>query len=132
MIDTPDPYGLGLDAAESRLMDYNPLWPRAFAEEAAQISAKCSSPGRRRWVAQPSPTTFFSRWSSARSSTDTGWACSIGSPRPLPLPSGSAVYAAQVLLSTLWLRRFQFGPMEWLWRALMYGRPPELRRLPTL
>ncbi len=39
MIDTPDPYALGLDAAESRLMDYNPLWPRAFAEEAAQISA---------------------------------------------------------------------------------------------
>lgn len=55
--------------------------------------------------------------------------------RLAPTPTfalGLGVYAAQVLLSTLWLRRFQFGPMEWLWRALMYGRPPELRRLPTL
>ena len=41
---------------------------------------------------------------------------------------GLGVYAAQVLVSTLWLRRFQFGPMEWLWRALMYGRRPPLRR----
>ncbi|WP_297696320.1 DUF418 domain-containing protein, partial [Phenylobacterium sp.] len=55
--------------------------------------------------------------------------------RLAPTPTfalGLGVYAAQVLLSTLWLRRFQFGPMEWLWRALMYGRPRELRRLPTL
>jgi uncharacterized protein len=40
---------------------------------------------------------------------------------------GLAVYLAQVLASTLWLRRFQFGPMEWLWRGLMYGHRPPLR-----
>jgi uncharacterized protein len=44
---------------------------------------------------------------------------------------GVAVYAAQVFVSTLWLRQFQFGPMEWLWRALMYGRRPALRRPQT-
>ncbi len=32
------------------------------------------------------------------------------------------VYALQVLVSTWWLRRFRFGPMEWLWRSLTYWR----------
>jgi uncharacterized protein len=35
------------------------------------------------------------------------------------------IYAVQVLLSALWLRRFRYGPLEWLWRALTYmQRPP--------
>jgi uncharacterized protein len=41
---------------------------------------------------------------------------------------GVAVYAIQAVVSALWLRHFQFGPLEWLWRALMYGRRPPLRR----
>lgn len=41
-----------------------------------------------------------------------------------------AVYAAQAILSTFWLRRFRYGPLEWLWRSLMYGeRQPWRRRL---
>ena len=33
------------------------------------------------------------------------------------------------LVSPLWLRAFQFGPLEWLWRTLTYGaRQPFLRR----
>jgi uncharacterized protein len=36
---------------------------------------------------------------------------------------GVAVYIAQVIGSALWLRRFRFGPLEWLWRSLMYGHP---------
>src|SRR3546814_991507 len=32
-----------------------------------------------------------------------------------------AVFAAQLLLSALWLSRYRFGPMEWLWRWLTYG-----------
>jgi uncharacterized protein len=27
-----------------------------------------------------------------------------------------------LLWSALWLRRFQFGPAEWLWRSLTYGK----------
>jgi uncharacterized protein len=34
---------------------------------------------------------------------------------------GIVVYVAQVLISRCWLKRFRFGPMEWLWRTLMYG-----------
>jgi len=34
---------------------------------------------------------------------------------------GIAVYVGQIFLSHWWLKRFRFGPMEWLWRTLMYG-----------
>ena len=37
------------------------------------------------------------------------------------LAIGIAVYVAQVLFSAWWLRRFRYGPVEWLWRTLMYG-----------
>ena len=38
------------------------------------------------------------------------------------------VYAAQAVVSHLWLRAFHYGPMEWLWRTLTYGRAPRRRR----
>lgn len=53
--------------------------------------------------------------------------------RLAPAPAfvlGVAIYAAQALVSAVWLRHFQFGPLEWLWRALMYGHRPPLRRAP--
>jgi uncharacterized protein len=34
---------------------------------------------------------------------------------------GIAVYVVQVLISLWWLKQFRFGPIEWLWRTLMYG-----------
>ena len=37
------------------------------------------------------------------------------------------IFSLQVGLSTLWLRRFRFGPLEWLWRSLSYGRLQPLR-----
>ncbi len=39
-----------------------------------------------------------------------------------------AIYAGLVILANLWLRFFQFGPMEWLWRMLTYLRPQPLAR----
>jgi uncharacterized protein len=40
-----------------------------------------------------------------------------------------AVYAAGVAISAWWLRRYRYGPVEWLWRSLMYGswQPMALR-----
>lgn len=32
------------------------------------------------------------------------------------------VIAPQMFLSTLWLRKFRYGPLEWLWRSLTYGK----------
>jgi uncharacterized protein len=37
------------------------------------------------------------------------------------------VWAFQVPASVLWLRRFQFGPAEWLWRSMTYGRRQPMR-----
>jgi uncharacterized protein len=37
------------------------------------------------------------------------------------------LFAVQMVLSTWWLRRFRFGPVEWLWRTLTYGRAPAMR-----
>ncbi len=31
-----------------------------------------------------------------------------------------AIWAAQLVWSPIWLRRFRFGPMEWCWRSLTY------------
>ena len=35
--------------------------------------------------------------------------------------------AAMVLLSNLWLARFRYGPLEWLWRMASYARREPLR-----
>ena len=43
-----------------------------------------------------------------------------------------AGFVAQVALSRLWLSRFAFGPLEWAWRALTYGRRPRFRRAAAL
>lgn len=32
------------------------------------------------------------------------------------------LFVVQAVASALWLRRFHFGPLEWLWRTLTYGR----------
>jgi uncharacterized protein len=37
------------------------------------------------------------------------------------------LFAAQVGLSNLWLKHYRFGPMEWLWRGMTYGKFPSMR-----
>ncbi len=39
-----------------------------------------------------------------------------------------AIMAAQVLLANAWLRLFETGPLEWLWRSLVEGRVLPFRR----
>lgn len=41
---------------------------------------------------------------------------------------GVAVYALQAAASAAWLRRWRFGPLEWLWRTLTYGRMQPMAR----
>tara|TARA_R110002072_G_scaffold148743_10_gene296295 strand:+ start:581 stop:1768 length:1188 start_codon:yes stop_codon:yes gene_type:complete len=38
------------------------------------------------------------------------------------------VWALQLIWSPLWLHRFRFGPFEWAWRSLTYGRLQPLLR----
>lgn len=38
------------------------------------------------------------------------------------------IWAAQLAFSMWWLEQFRFGPLEWGWRSLTYGRLQPLRR----
>ncbi len=40
-----------------------------------------------------------------------------------------AIWAIQIPVSVLWLRRFRYGPLEWLWRTLSYGQRQAMRRV---
>jgi uncharacterized protein len=53
---------------------------------------------------------------------------SIGAARALAI--GLAVYIAQVFFSVWWLGRYRYGPLEWLWRTLMYGTPQPMSLAP--
>jgi uncharacterized protein len=44
--------------------------------------------------------------------------------------AAGAILTAQWLFSTLWLRRYRQGPLEWLWRWATWARRPPLRRGP--
>ena len=43
----------------------------------------------------------------------------------------AGVWAVQLIVSPLWLRRFRFGPVEWLWRSLTYRARQPMRRSPS-
>ena len=45
----------------------------------------------------------------------------IGASRAMGI--AAAIIAVQLPLSAWWLSRFRFGPVEWVWRRLTYGRP---------
>jgi uncharacterized protein len=32
-----------------------------------------------------------------------------------------AIFMFQVWMSTIWLKKFQYGPIEWVWRKMTYG-----------
>jgi uncharacterized protein len=39
------------------------------------------------------------------------------------------VIAAELIAANLWLRRFDNGPMEWLWKSLAYQRREPFRKV---
>jgi uncharacterized protein len=39
---------------------------------------------------------------------------------------GLVLYGLQISGSNLWLRHFRYGPFEWIWRSLTYGRMPRI------
>ncbi len=43
------------------------------------------------------------------------------------LMSVFAIFPLMVIASSWWIARFQFGPIEWLWRTLTYGQMQSLR-----
>jgi uncharacterized protein len=41
-----------------------------------------------------------------------------------------AIYTFELFLSRFWMRRFRFGPVEWLWRSLTYWKMQPMRLTP--
>ncbi len=41
------------------------------------------------------------------------------------------IWAFQLIISPIWLRHFHFGPLEWLWRSLVYLKKQPFRRAPA-
>jgi len=41
----------------------------------------------------------------------------------------ATVFLWQVLFSTFWLRYFRFGPIEWIWRQMTYGKWISIRKI---
>jgi uncharacterized protein len=41
------------------------------------------------------------------------------------------VWIIQIILTGLWMNRYQFGPAEWLWRSLTYWKIQPLRKNAT-
>jgi len=39
----------------------------------------------------------------------------------------AAIWLVELVWSPLWLARFRFGPMEWLWRSLTYWKPQPMK-----
>lgn len=40
------------------------------------------------------------------------------------------IFGFQITVSSWWLKRFRFGPAEWMWRCLTYGRWQPMRAMP--
>lgn len=41
---------------------------------------------------------------------------------------GLLVFIAQIIISTIWLKFFNYGPIEWLWRSLTYGKAQLMKK----
>ncbi|RKH95599.1 DUF418 domain-containing protein [Corallococcus sp. AB038B] len=62
-----------------------------------------------------------------------GWGLGLvgRTPPSLTVVFSLLLFAGQVAFSHWWLARFRFGPVEWLWRSLTYGRAQPMRLGPT-
>jgi uncharacterized protein len=104
-------------------------WLGLAAAYASAIVLLMQRPAARRWLLVLAPvgrmplTTYLSQ-SVVATFVFYGWglglAGEIGSAGCLAF--ALAIFALQIAASRLWLRRFRFGPAEWLWRTLVYGR----------
>ena len=55
-----------------------------------------------------------------------GYALNLDIRETWVIPATLLLFGAEIVLSRSWLGRFRFGPVEWLWRSLSYGRRQSL------
>jgi uncharacterized protein len=89
-----------------------PVWQKRFAPIAAAGRMPLTNYLMQTLIA----TTIFYGWGFAL------WG-KVGPAAGLLL-AFTIFFIIQVPLSLWWLRRFQYGPMEWLWRLATYGHQP--------
>jgi uncharacterized protein len=59
----------------------------------------------------------------------SGYGLDVGNIRPVVgLAAAMACFVAEIIMSVAWLKRFHYGPAEWVWRSLTYGQPQPMRR----
>jgi len=108
---------LGLAAAYMAivvLLIQRPAWRRVL-----QLVAPAGRMPLTTYIAQSVICTFvFYGWG-------LGWAGRLGAAACLGL--ALAIFALQVVTCHLWLRWFRVGPLEWVWRRLVYLRPLAMR-----
>lgn len=90
----------------------SPVWQKRFAPFAATGRMPLTNYLGQTLMA----TTLFYGWG-------FGYFGKVGPALGLLLAVG-IYFVIQVPLSIWWLRRFEFGPLEYLWRTLTYGRRP--------
>ncbi len=97
----------------------SPVWQKRFAPMAATGRMPLTNYLGQTLMA----TTLFYGWG-------FGYFGKVGPALGLLL-AFAIFFVIQVPLSLWWLRRFEFGPLEYLWRTLTYGRRPTPTIRPT-
>jgi uncharacterized protein len=44
------------------------------------------------------------------------------------MPIAIGIFIIQVIYSKIWMTYFNYGPLEWIWRQLTYGKRLPLRK----
>ena len=78
------------------------------------------------------PLTTYMMQSLICTSLFYGWGLGWSTPSPAAcIGLASAIFAVQIAFAHLWLRWFQFGPVEWMWRSIVYLRAQPMRSVST-
>jgi len=96
---------------------------------AATVILCVNFPAGQRWLAWAAPVGRMAFTNYLTQSVILGWifyGYGLGLFGRLSVAAALAValvlYAAQIAFSAWWLRNYRYGPVEWLWRSLMYGQ----------
>ncbi len=110
------------------------VYPLSFAYMSLICLAylRCSTFAPFRWLAAPGRMALTNYLMQSVIGVLLYYGIGLGLGASLPLAGVELValliFIAQMILSSLWLRAFRYGPLEWIWRILTYGRYFPCRR----
>lgn len=110
------------------------VYPLSFAYMSLICLAylRCSTFAPFRWLAAPGRMALTNYLMQSVIGVLLYYGIGLGLGASLPLAGVELValliFIAQMTFSSLWLRAFRYGPLEWIWRILTYGRYFPCRR----